>query len=56
MLADVQTVAKDDDWEEIVFTLKRAGVSTERRLQLEPAKAQYWRGLMTGYTAHRPAR
>ena len=56
VLADVQTVAKDDDWEEIVFTLKRAGVSTERRLQLEPAKAQYWRGLMTGYTAHRPAR
>lgn len=56
VLKDVQTIAKDDGWEEIIFVLERAGVSTERRLQLEPAKAQYWRGLMTGYTAHRPAR
>jgi hypothetical protein len=56
VLEDVQTIAKDEGWEELIFTLERAGVSTERRLQLEPAKAQYWRGLMTGYTAHRPAR
>lgn len=53
VLDDVQTIARDDGWEEIIFTLERAGVSTERRLQLEPAKAQYWRGLMTGYAAHR---
>jgi hypothetical protein len=50
-LANVQTVAKADDWEEIIFTLERADATAERRLLLEPAKAQYWRGLWRGYTA-----
>jgi len=56
VLKEVETIVKGDGWEEIIFSLERAGVSTERRLQLEPAKAQYWHGLMTGYTAHRLSR
>jgi len=50
-LAGVQTITKEEGWEEIVFTLERAGASAERRLLLEPAKTQFWRGLWRGYKA-----
>lgn len=50
-LANVRTIAKEDGWEEIIFSLERAGISAERRLLLEAAKAQYWRGLWEGRAA-----
>lgn len=49
-IVDVQSVVQDS-LEELRISIAREGVSTERRVLLEPGKAQFWRGLWEGRTA-----